>query len=452
MSDDSKGGKKAAVEEAIARAREVAAKIGKQVESPAGFKRSAGSPDSPPDIKKVNKEGLSATEIASMKAAEVARQINKQLGLSKQVTGELATVPSLLHTEHLRIPDSFVGLVIGKGGEKIAKIQTDSACKVQIAQELIKGEAGENMDRLCTLTGNREAISRAKSIITEILEGGIRRRNAKLEEKKKDNLYGEYGNKRPDLIELTKNVPTDRAGYVIGKGGETIKDINRRSGAHVETDRAMKAGEPGEFRVFRIRGTKEQVELALEMIAEKVQPPSRSYGQGSRLGPYGQYDRRDDWSSHRHRYNAPVNNIPTWQQIPSEILYQNPTVNWATQWQTLMMSGLGSTATQAAAGQEPTITETHKTAGLTESTTTTTDVGGGHGYNQTVVSADGPAKGHQQDSTHHDYTLQWIQYYRSIGMHEQADAILKQMSQPTSTQPAADPNQGEADPARNGNN
>ena len=68
-------------------------------------------------------------------------------------------------------------------------------------------------------------------------------------------------------------VPSKKAGPVIGKGGESIKEINRRSGAHVEIQRNDMMGaapsDPGSQRIFHISGQPLQIEEAITMIHEQ---------------------------------------------------------------------------------------------------------------------------------------------------------------------------------------
>ena len=45
----------------------------------------------------------------------------------------------------------------------------------------------------------------------------------------------------------------------------------------------------------------------------------------------------------------------------------------------------------------------------------------------TSAAAAAPAAGDASKSGQADYSQQWIEYYRSLGMHDQADAILKQI-------------------------
>ena len=38
-------------------------------------------------------------------------------------------------SEQVMVPDNMVGLIIGRGGEQITKLQADSGCKIQMAQD-----------------------------------------------------------------------------------------------------------------------------------------------------------------------------------------------------------------------------------------------------------------------------------------------------------------------------
>ncbi|CDQ94978.1 unnamed protein product [Oncorhynchus mykiss] len=127
------GGKKDAFADAVQRARQIAAKIGGDAGPPSnnggagggeGFpfqtlKRSLEDGDQP-DAKKMSSQGDRDSATALSIGAQLA-------ALSQQ-----SVRPSTM-TEEYRVPDGMVGLIIGRGGEQINKIQQDSGCKVQIA-------------------------------------------------------------------------------------------------------------------------------------------------------------------------------------------------------------------------------------------------------------------------------------------------------------------------------
>ncbi len=53
-------------------------------------------------------------------------------------------------------------------------------------------------------------------------------------------------------------------------GGETIKSINQQSGAHVELQRNPPPSTDPNTRVFTIRGTVQQMDLARQLIDDKI--------------------------------------------------------------------------------------------------------------------------------------------------------------------------------------
>ena len=60
---------------------------------------------------------------------------------------------------------------------------------------------------------------------------------------------------------------------MASSGGETIREINRESGAHVELSRQQSASQ--RERVFRIEGDQSQIQHAVQMICEKAGIVSR---------------------------------------------------------------------------------------------------------------------------------------------------------------------------------
>jgi far upstream element-binding protein len=38
-------------------------------------------------------------------------------------------------SEQIPVPDRMVGMIIGRGGEQISKLQADSGCKIQMAAD-----------------------------------------------------------------------------------------------------------------------------------------------------------------------------------------------------------------------------------------------------------------------------------------------------------------------------
>uniref|UniRef100_A0A7N6A5J1 K Homology domain-containing protein n=1 Tax=Anabas testudineus TaxID=64144 RepID=A0A7N6A5J1_ANATE len=136
------------------------------------------------------------------------------------------------------VPRFAVGIVIGRNGEMIKKIQNDAGVRIQFKAGLFILE--------------RDGFGSA-------LRGSrVRGRS--------DWTIGSPG----PLQEVTYTIPADKCGLVIGKGGETIKSINQQSGAHVELQRNPPPSTDPSTRVFTIRGTAQQMELARQLIDDKI--------------------------------------------------------------------------------------------------------------------------------------------------------------------------------------
>lgn len=109
--------------------------------------------------------------------------------------------------------------------------------------------------------------------------------------------YGTDPNQQPLREEVSFAVPASKCGIVIGRGGETIKLINQQSGAFCEMDRS--AINPPSEKMFKMKGTPEQIEHARQLISEKIgveitilssrqiSGGGNGGGQGANSGGYG---------------------------------------------------------------------------------------------------------------------------------------------------------------------
>ena len=83
-------------------------------------------------------------------------------------------------------------------------------------------------------------------------------------------------------------VPNEKVGVIIGKGGETIKSLQTRSGARIQLiPQHLPEGDQSKERTVHVSGDKKQNEMAREMIKEVMNQiwllPS-SWGQHFLLG------------------------------------------------------------------------------------------------------------------------------------------------------------------------
>uniref|UniRef100_A0A8C9G2N3 Far upstream element binding protein 3 n=1 Tax=Pavo cristatus TaxID=9049 RepID=A0A8C9G2N3_PAVCR len=163
-------------------------------------------------------------------------------------------------TEDFKVPDKMVGFIIGRGGEQISRIQIESGCKIQIAPD-----SGGMPERPCVLTGTPESIEQAKRLLGQIVD---RCRNG-------PGFHNDVdGNSTIQEI----LIPASKVGLVIGKGGETIKQLQERTGVKMIMiqDGPMPTGADKPLRItgdaFKVQQAREMV---LEIIREKDQADFR---------------------------------------------------------------------------------------------------------------------------------------------------------------------------------
>ena len=67
------------------------------------------------------------------------------------------------------VPPKYIGLVIGKGGETIRRIQMESGAKVQFDTTKVDSEG----NKVCQIDGNPDAVQRAVNMVNEIVENAM---------------------------------------------------------------------------------------------------------------------------------------------------------------------------------------------------------------------------------------------------------------------------------------
>uniref|UniRef100_A0A8C9RNV5 Far upstream element (FUSE) binding protein 3 n=1 Tax=Scleropages formosus TaxID=113540 RepID=A0A8C9RNV5_SCLFO len=166
------------------------------------------------------------------------------------------------------VPRFAVGIVIGRNGEMIKKIENDAGVRIQF-----KPDDGISPDRIAQVMGQPERCQHAVHLINELVHTAQERDGfgGSLGSRGRGRGRGEWNMTAPcGVQEVTYTVPADKCGLVIGKGGETIKNINSQSGAHVELQRNPPPNTDPNVRIFSIRGTPQQMEMARQLIEEKI--------------------------------------------------------------------------------------------------------------------------------------------------------------------------------------
>ncbi|XP_030624092.1 far upstream element-binding protein 3 isoform X1 [Chanos chanos] len=184
------------------------------------------------------------------------------------------------------VPRFAVGIVIGRNGEMIKKIQNDAGVRIQF-----KPDDGISPDRIAQVMGQPERCQHAVHLINELVHTAQERDGfgGPLGPRGRGRGRGDWNMGAPGgLQEVTYTIPADKCGLVIGKGGETIKNINQQSGAHVELQRNPPPNTDPNVRIFSIRGTPQQMEMARQLIDEKIGASGLGGNSSFGLNPFTQ--------------------------------------------------------------------------------------------------------------------------------------------------------------------
>lgn len=197
-------------------------------------------------------------------------------------------------TDPMMIDQGYVGLIIGKGGDTLRRVENTSGAKIQFLPE----SATPKGERLCNLIGTKRQTVEARRLIDEIVDENIalkgpipgakhQLRSSRRPEPHYDNtrLLQEAGS--PDRTMMIM-VPDKTVGLIIGRGGDNIKDLQTKSKAKINivpADQSINGQRP-----INLIGDREQMEEAKRLIYQIVAddeagiPVSRKPGPEA-LGP-----------------------------------------------------------------------------------------------------------------------------------------------------------------------
>ncbi|KAL1198492.1 Protein BTR1 [Cardamine amara subsp. amara] len=287
-----------------------------------GVNQSADEHVNPQDNQQSGIEENNVEEGKDVIGDEIQKELNEEDGRENK---EVEVDDTQSTTRMINVPTSKVGVLIGKGGETIRYLQFNSGAKIQILKD---SEADPNSAlRPVEIIGNVSCIKNAEKLINAVIaEAGAGGSPALVAR----GHPATHAMGTPKQIEI--KVPNDKVGLIIGRGGETIKNMQTRSGAriqvlipqHPEGDDGLKE------RTVRISGDKRQIDIATDMIKDvmyqnaRPSPYSGGYNQpayrprgpggppqwGSR-GPHAplsmpyDYHHRGPYSSQGSHYSSP---------------------------------------------------------------------------------------------------------------------------------------------------
>ncbi len=166
------------------------------------------------------------------------------------------------------VPNDKIGLIIGKGGGTIKGMQMRTGANIQIPSQ---PDADNPAVRTISISANnQEACDRAATEIQSVLEAG-------------PNGTGTITGGTTLYIQI----PNDRVGLIIGKGGSTIKDIQNRTGARIQIPQHPDPGTMPPMRTVSLTGIGNAPMQAKYEIEYMCANDMYGVGGGAAAGAYG---------------------------------------------------------------------------------------------------------------------------------------------------------------------
>uniref|UniRef100_A0A671QN80 Far upstream element-binding protein 1-like n=1 Tax=Sinocyclocheilus anshuiensis TaxID=1608454 RepID=A0A671QN80_9TELE len=229
---------------------------------------------------------ISGDPFKVQQAKDMVMDLIRDQGFREQ-RGEYGSRVSSGDSLDVPVPRFAVGIVIGRSGEMIKKIQNDTGVRIQF-----KPDDGSTPERIAQIMGPPDRAQHAADIITDLLRsvqtGGPPGHGGRGRGRGQGNWnMGPPGG----LQEFTFTVPTMKTGLIIGKGGETIKNISQQSGARIELQRNPPPNSDPNIKIFTVRGSPQQIDYARQLVEEKIgvsptHGPPGPPGPAAPMGPY----------------------------------------------------------------------------------------------------------------------------------------------------------------------
>lgn len=161
-----------------------------------------------------------------------------------------------------------MGLIIGRGGETLKRIESESGTRVQF----LEVDQSSSV-RFCRIQGPPSSRQRAKAEIQAIIS-----ESNSAPPRCGSNARG-MPERPPPRGTLTEGdtvqimVPDRTVGLIIGRGGETIRDLQDRSGCRVNIVNENQS--VNGLRPVNLKGSAEAKQKAKELILEIVESDTR---------------------------------------------------------------------------------------------------------------------------------------------------------------------------------
>jgi far upstream element-binding protein len=174
--------------------------------------------------------------------------------------------------ESITIDSNLVGLIIGRQGENLRRVEAQTSTRVQF----ITGPEATGPKRECKITGTYKAREDAKAEIARIIEenGNPARGNVPPERMAGGRAASGNAPMKDGESATQIMVPNRTVGLIIGRGGETIRDLQERSGCHVNIvseDKSVNG-----LRPVNLIGNAQATAMAKDLIMEIVDSDTKT--------------------------------------------------------------------------------------------------------------------------------------------------------------------------------
>ncbi|KAJ4713803.1 Far upstream element-binding protein like [Melia azedarach] len=225
-------------------------------------------------VKEETKEVLINTEEASVAVEEETKEVTiqeetvepsneeQQQQFDNSVRDEPSSTDGSSMSRKIEVPNNKVGVLIGKAGDTIRYLQYNSGAKIQITRDADADphSATRPVEIIGTLSNIEKAEKLINAVIAEADAGGSPSLVAR-------GLATAQAAGAGEQVEI--KVPNEKVGLIIGRGGETIKGLQTRSGARIQLiPQHLPEGDGSKERIVRVTGDMRQIEMAQEMIKE----------------------------------------------------------------------------------------------------------------------------------------------------------------------------------------
>merc|ERR1712137_111222 len=179
------------------------------------------------------------------------------MGQPVAIIGGGAAAAILASTIELKLDQKWVGWILGKQGQTMKALESEAGCSITLNQDT--KDAGYSTVKV---HGSFNGLQTALQRIGASLDSAVAHpANA-------DSLNGASTSGGPDTMEETVMVEQRYVGWLLGKSGIVLKEIESHSGAQVKIDQSTK--DQG-YSTVRIAGNAYTMIEGKRLVDEKIE-------------------------------------------------------------------------------------------------------------------------------------------------------------------------------------